>query len=103
MRNEHCQGYVPSDILRRYWTLTDEEKASAFDMLMRSTSSNLFNYPEVKEDEAMEYVVITESGEQWDNCLTLKEAKQCLEDKEEIGEGELTYRKMTDEERGNAQ
>jgi hypothetical protein len=97
---EYCQGYVPFGTMANYWLLSTQEKADAFDMLMRSTSSNLEKYPEEKLDDIQKYVVFTESGEQWDNYLTLSEAEQCLANEKDIGEGKLTYREMTDKEKG---
>ena len=51
-----------------------------------------------ESDETARYVVFTASGDQWDNGLTEKEALDCISQEVEIGEGKLTYRKMTEDE-----
>ena len=98
MNLTHCQGYVPTEILNEYWNLSDYEKAEAFDCFMRSTESNKKKVPEFKIKDTKLYAVFTEKGEQWDNYLTLEEAKKCLLDEEEINEGKLTYREMLPED-----
>ena len=51
-----------------------------------------------ESDEPARYAVFTASGDQWDNDLTKKEALDCISQEVEIGEGKLTYRKMTEDE-----
>jgi hypothetical protein len=98
MKVTHCQGYVPTEMLNDYWNLNDYEKAEAFDYFMRSTESNKTNFPEAKIEDTKLYTVFTENGEQWDNYLTLEEAKRCLLDEEEINEGKLSYQEMLPED-----
>ena len=50
-------------------------------------------------DDLKYEVVCDNTGEIWDNCLTLGEAKQCLLDEKDIDEGPLSYREMRKEDK----